>query len=221
MAKRNIMEKAAIAQVSGRYGIAPHFPGGIITPGQLRKVADVAEKYQVDLIKLTSAQRISLLGIDEDRIDEAWEDLQETPGAAIGMCIRSIKFCPGTTHCPHAKQDAMRVGLELDRRFHAMPLPFKFKIGVSGCVMQCAENAIKDFALQGTKDGWKVQVGGSGGVSPRLSQEIASDLTDDEAIALCHKVVDLFTKENVRSRLGKWIDKIGIEAFKEKLDLAD
>jgi NAD(P)H-nitrite reductase large subunit len=59
-------EKGVVLQRDRQtYGIAPHLPCGVVTPTILRKIADVAEKYNVPMVKITSAQRIALLGIKE------------------------------------------------------------------------------------------------------------------------------------------------------------
>ncbi len=218
---RNRLDKGAIYQNNGRFAIAPHVPGGLIDPATLRKLADVAEQFQVDAVKLTGAQRVTLVGIDEDKLDEAWQALDMEPGAAIGLCVRSVKICPGKQFCPMGQQDSLKVGLELDKRFHGKPTQMKFKIGVSGCLMQCSENCIKDFGLFGRPKGWTATVGGHGGNAARLAKVLAENLSDEEALELADKVLELYTGEAPKMKLGKWIETIGLEAFKEKLGLTE
>ena len=100
----DLLEKEAILQRDKEtYAIAPHIPGGIITDfNLLRRLADVAEKYGVKAIKLTSAQRFALVGLKPEDLDPVWQELGMVPGAAIGLCVRSIKICPGTTFCRSA-----------------------------------------------------------------------------------------------------------------------
>ena len=62
---KDILEKGAIVQRDKEtFAIAPHIAGGIIDPAGLRKIADVAEKYHAKVLKITSAQRIAIVGID-------------------------------------------------------------------------------------------------------------------------------------------------------------
>jgi len=90
--KKDLLEKGAIVQRDYEtYAIAPQMPGGICEPCRLRKIADVAEKYSAKALKLTSAQRIAIVGLAESDIDAAWHDLDMPPGAAIGLCVRSVK----------------------------------------------------------------------------------------------------------------------------------
>jgi len=95
--KTDLLDKGAIVQRDYEtYAIAPHIPGGICEPSTLRKIADVAEKYNAKALKLTSAQRIAIVGVAESDIEDAWRDLDIPPGYAIGLCVRSVKFCPET-----------------------------------------------------------------------------------------------------------------------------
>ena len=117
-------------------------------------------------------------------------------------------------------QDAVGVGLHLDEKYHGMPLPYKFKIGVSGCPNNCSESCIKDLGLVGAAKGWRVLAGGFGsGLNPRLADLIATDLTDDEALALAARVLDWFKQADKKKRLGKIIDDIGLATFKTELGL--
>ena len=137
-------EKGAVPQRDKEtYAIAPHIPCGVITPDQLRTIADVADKYKAQAVKLTSASRIAIVGLKEEDIDNAWKDLSLSPGHAVGLCVRSIKACPGTAFCKLGQQDSLGMGMKLDEIYHGMELPSKTKMGVSGCINQCAENSIK------------------------------------------------------------------------------
>ncbi len=219
----DILEKGAILQRDkATFAIAPHIPGGIITDfNLLRRLADVAEKYQVKAVKLTSAQRLALVGLHPSDLDQIWEELGMVPGAAIGLCVRSVKICPGTDFCRLGLQDAVKVGLSLDSKYHGFALPYKFKIGVSGCPNSCAESAGKDIGLVGFKNGWRVYAGGYlSGIKPRLGDVIADELDDYQALQLVDRVIEWFIQANKKRRLGKLIDEIGLETFKSQLGLA-
>ncbi|HOX39762.1 MAG TPA: NAD(P)/FAD-dependent oxidoreductase [Candidatus Brocadiia bacterium] len=197
------------------YAVAPHLPCGVVTPAQLRKLADVAEKYGCAALKVTSAERIAMVGIKEADVDAMWKDLGMSPGAAVGLCVRSVKACPGTTFCKRGLQDSLGLGMKLDELYHGVELPAKFKIGVSGCPNQCAETCIKDLGFVGKRSGWTVMVGGQGGGKPRLAQELVEGLSDADALQIAEKVI-AFVKEKVegRQRLGWALEKIGFDNFK-------
>jgi len=212
-------EKGAIIQRDKEtYAIAPHIPCGVVTPEVLRRLADVAEKYKVQAMKITSATRIALVGIKEEEIDAVWKDLGMTPGAAVGLCVRSVRTCPGTTFCKMGQQDALGMGMKLDAQYHGLDLPGKFKMAVSGCHINCAESWVRDAGLFGKPKGWTLVIGGNVGMSPRIAQELAADLSDEEALAAIARVVDYY-KANAQKgeRLGKMIDRLGFDKVKADL----
>lgn len=212
-------EKGAIPQKDKTtYAIAPHIPCGVVTADLLRKLADISDKYNVQAMKITGATRIALVGLKEEDIDSVWKELGMDKGAAVGLCVRSIRACPGNTFCSLGKQDALTMGMKLDVLYHAVQLPGKFKMAVSGCKINCAESSVRDFGLIGEADGWKVVIGGNVGVSPRIADEFANGLNDEQALAFCKKVIAYY-KENANKgeRLGKMIDRIGLDAVKAAL----
>jgi NAD(P)H-nitrite reductase large subunit len=156
--------------------------------------------------------------LPEEKLDRIWEELGEKPGAAIGLCVRSVKICPGTDYCKRGQQDSVGVGLEMDRKYHGRELPWKFKMGVSGCMNDCGEVCIKDVGLVGTPKGWNVMVGGNGGSQPRLSVRLLEHVpTDKEALAVVDTIVDWFQGQGRRCRLGKFIEEMGVDAFREEV----
>ncbi|GAF92839.1 unnamed protein product [marine sediment metagenome] len=208
-------EKGVIIQRDKQtYAVAPHIPCGVTSPDALRKLADVAEKFAAAAVKVTSAQRIALVGLREEDIDAIWAELGMKPGAAVGLCVRSVKACPGTTFCKRGQQDSLTLGMALDETYHGMELPGKLKMGVSGCGNQCAETCIKDIGLVGKPKGWDLLVGGNGGGRPRLSEKLAEGLSTEDAKALVAKIIDYYRgNAKPHERIGRMIDRVGIDAL--------
>ncbi len=209
-------EKGVIIQRDKKtYAVAPHIPCGVVSPQTLRKLADVSEKYGAQALKITSASRIAIVGVEGKDVDAIWSELGMTPGFAVGLCVRSVKACPGTSFCKRGMQDSLTLGLKLDGKYHGLELPGKLKFGVSGCPNQCAETCIKDIGLVGASKGWRLLVGGNGGTKARLSREIARGLSEEQALALIDKIMEYY-KANARphQRLGALIEKMGFDEFK-------
>ena len=203
------------------YAVAPHIPCGVVTPDTLRKIADVAEKYGCAALKLTSAARIALVGLKEEHVDAVWADLGMAPGYAVGLCVRSVKACPGTTFCKRGIRDSLGMGMELDKRYHGREMPGKLKMGVSGCPNQCAETGFKDIGLVGTAKGWKVLVGGCGGARPRIADVLAEGQSDEQALELIDKAMKFFSANaKQRERLARVIDRLGLDALKQAVGVA-
>lgn len=209
-------EKGAIPQKDNQtYAVAPHIPCGVVTPELLRKIADAAEKYQAQAIKITGAARVAIVGLKEEDIDSVWNDLGMDKGAAVGLCVRSIRACPGNSFCKIGKQDSLSIGMTLDKKYHGFELPGKFKMAVSGCHLSCAESWVRDVGLIGKKDGWTLIIGGNVGANPRIGDILTDGLDDQAALEAIDKVVAYY-RENAKKgeRLGKMIDRTGLEGFK-------
>jgi NAD(P)H-nitrite reductase large subunit len=214
MAKSNIPEKGAIIQRDMEtFSISPHIPGGFVEPAMLRKIADVAEKYGAKYVKLTGAQRMAIIGICEEDLDNAWAEFTDR-SKAIGLTIRSIQICPGTRACKKALQDSPGLGFALDQEFYGKPAPAKFKMGVSGCPNCCSDSWMKDIGFFGTNEGFTVVVGGKGGGTAKPGRELAFGLTADQATALARNVI-AFYRENGKfpERLGATIERVGFDTF--------
>lgn len=219
-AKKDILAKGAIVQRDKKtYAITPHIPGGLITDSNvLRKLADVFDKYGAQAMKVTSSQRISIVGVQEEDLDAAWEDLGMEKGYALGNCVRSVRICPATTFCKRAQQDAATLGMEIDRLYHGMELPSKFKIAVAGCPNSCSETTVRDLGVMGTNKGYTIFIGGSAGVITRVGDRLAVNVAPGDVLPLIEKIVAYY-KENAKKfeRFGKMIDRIGFEQVKAEL----
>ena len=216
--KADIPAKGAIIQRDRQsYAVAPHIPGGFIGIPEFRKMVDTAEKYHAATLKMTSGQRIVVIGLEEDDLDAFWKDIERDIGYAIGLCVRMVKFCPGTTYCRHGKQDAMGVGSELDRCHHGRPLSAKFKIGGAGCEYACNAPLFKEIGLLGLPDGWRISIGGTCGAKPRFGDIVAENLGDADAVELTGRIIDWFESGPFKPkvRMGRIIEEIGLDAVKK------
>ncbi len=198
------------------YAIVPRISGGLVTPDFLENVARVARKYNVPLIKLTSAQRLALVGLNPEDVEKIWQELGVDVGPAVGPCVHYVKACPGTAACRFGVLDSLGLGLRLEKEFLGMDLPAKVKVGVSGCPNKCGEAYVRDIGLFGKKSGWTLIFGGNSGARPRIGDIIAENLSDDQVIELARKCLDYY-KANARGRerTARFIERIGIEEFKK------
>ncbi len=190
----------------------------MVTPQLLRTIADVAEKYEAQAVKITGAARMVIVGLKEEDIDAAWDDLQLDKGAAVGLCIRSVRACPGTTYCRIGKQDALGIGMVMDEKYHSLQLPGKFKMAVSGCHLSCSESWVRDIGLIGHKEGWQLVIGGNVGAAPRIAQEVAAGLDDNQVLDAVEKTIQCYVEVAKKGeRIGKTIERVGLDPFKKAL----
>ncbi len=216
--KENIPEKgAAVQRDMDTYAIIPYIPGGMLDPATLRKLADVAEKYRVKIIKMNSEHRIGFYGVNEEDIDDIFKDLEMEPGGFIGNCVRGVKFCTGNTSCKKGYQNTVQMGLKIDDRFHRRETPHKVKISLSGCTSSCAESHVRDIGLIGTPRGWKLLVGGTCGLQTKKGRLLAENLSDNQAINYIEKILDYYTEMGIEKRMGGFIDQVGFEIFSQNI----
>ena len=195
------------------YAITPHLPGGFIKPDMLEKYVNVARKYH-GVLKLTSAQRIMITGLKAEDIDSIWDELGMNPAIGFANCVRSVKICPGIAFCKRAKQDSIKLGFELDRRYIKKEMPSRMKMGVSGCPNSCSEAVIKDVGVIGMDIGWDIYVGGSAGAHPRLGDRLITGLNYEDTLKIVDIIVRYYQKNADIERVGQFIDRIGFEKFK-------
>ena len=214
--KENIPEKGASVQKDMEtYAIIPYISGGLIDSKVLKKIADVADKYDIKTMKLTSEGRISLHGIKEEDLDSVWEDLGMKPGGHLGKCVRPAKSCIGNICCKKGFQNSVEMSQKINESYCGVPTPRKLKIAVSGCPNSCGESAVRDIGLIGTGKGWKLLVGGNCGAKPRIGDLLAKNLSDDEVLELIGKILDYYNHRGIEKRMSRLIEKIGFEKFSQ------
>jgi NAD(P)H-nitrite reductase large subunit len=201
------------------YAIVPRTPVGLVTPDDLEKIAAVARKFRIPVIKITSGQRFALVGIERDAIDAVWQELGMDVGKATELCLHYVQACPGTDVCQFGLQDSLGLGRKIEEFFIGMDLPAKVKIGVSGCPFCCGESYVRDIGVFGKKRGWSLVVGGSSARRPRIGDLVRENLTEQEVIPLVKRVLEYYRNHaQKRERLAKLVDRIGVEDVKDALD---
>lgn len=199
------------------YGITPRIPGGFIKADKLMHIAEVAKKYN-GVIKITSGQRISILGLKPEDVDEAWKDLDMEPAVLSPYSVKNVEMCPAS-FCKRAKQNSLKLGMRLENRFYGAPTPNRTKIGVVGCRNSCTSAYSKDIAVIGDIEGYRVTVGGSAGFHPRLPDIVAEKLSENEAYYMVEAIYEYYTKEaEMGEKLGHFIDRINFEKFKDGVE---
>src|SRR3954454_16957027 len=142
-------------QKDGTFSVVPRMRGGVTTPAELRRIADVAEKYNVPMVKVTGSQRLDLLGVRKSDLPAIWADLGMPSGQAYTKGVRMVKTCVGTEFCRFGVQDSTKAGIELERRLEHLYTPHKLKMGAVGCPRNCAEATVKDIGFVGQDGSWQ------------------------------------------------------------------
>jgi nitrite reductase (NADH) large subunit len=219
---RFINERAhANIQKDGTFSVVPRMWGGETNASELRRIADVVDKYAIPTVKVTGGQRIDLLGVKKQDLPDVWRDLGMPSGHAYAKALRTVKTCVGSEWCRFGTQDSTRMGQELERALWRMYAPHKVKLAVSGCPRNCAESGIKDVGVIGVDSGWEIYVAGNGGIKTEVAQFLVRVKTREEVLEHAGAFLQLYREEGwYLERTVHYVARVGLDHVKKAI-LAD
>jgi nitrite reductase (NADH) large subunit len=216
---RFINERAhANIQKDGTYSVVPRMFGGVTNASELRRIADVVDKYNIPTVKVTGGQRIDLLGVKKEDLPSVWADLAMPSGHAYAKALRTVKTCVGSEWCRFGVQDSTQMGIDLEKTFWKMYAPHKVKFAVSGCPRNCAESGIKDVGVIGVESGWEIYVAGNGGIKTEVAQFLCKVKTAEEVLEYSGAFIQLYREEaRYLDRTVHWVARVGLDYVKQKM----
>src|SRR5580698_7905874 len=203
-------------QKDGTFSVVPQIPGGITSPSQLRRIADVAERYHVPLVKLTGGQRIDLLGIRKDDLPKVWRDLDMPSGYAYGKSYRTCKSCVGSDFCRFGLGDSITLALKIENEFQGFDSPHKMKLATAGCPRNCSEAMVKDLGAVAVEGGkWEIYIGGAAGSSIRKGDILCHAESHEEVLKYMGRFIQYY-RENAKylERTHGFVERLGIDRIR-------
>lgn len=212
-------------------------PFGGISSNQLRRVAELADRYATAVGHVTTRQDIQLHFVELKDVPTIMRGLAEvglTTREACANTVRNVTAChlAGVCHgevfdvTPYAKT----VAYHLLRNPLNQSLPRKFKIAFSGCQHDCALTPIHDIGLLAVKKadgtiGFRMVVGGGLGAAPRIAQLLREFTPMEELIPSIEAVIKVFDtlgnrKNRNKARMKFVIEKLGFDEFKRRWEAA-
>ena len=216
---RAINERShANIQKDGTYSVVPRMWAGETTADELRRIADVVDKYKIPAVKVTGGQRIDLLGVKKEDLQGVWNDIGMPCGHAYGKSLRTVKTCVGSEWCRFGTQDSTQMGRDLERALWRMYAPHKVKLAVSGCPRNCAESGIKDVGIIGVDSGWEIYVAGNGGIKTEVAHFFTKVKTAEEVLEISGAFLQLYREEGwYLERTVHYISRVGLDYAKKKV----
>ncbi|MCT9097873.1 nitrite/sulfite reductase [Haloarchaeobius sp. HME9146] len=222
--------------------------GGILEPGQLRAIGEVARDYATGpaenpefgngWVDFTTRQSIQLHWLELKDIPEVWEKLEAagvSSRSAGGDTMRNISGCPVAGKAEEYVDsrgilDEIQETIRNDDALSNMPR--KFNISVTGCRQGCAQDSINDVGLEPAHKfidgeetpGFNVRVGGGlGGREPRPARPLDLFVRPEQAVETVRTFVELYHEEGNRQNRAKnrarfFVDDWGTDAIREELD---
>jgi len=131
--------------------IRTRIPAGMITPEQLRGIADIAERYGADAVQMTVRQTIELPHMPPEHLDAISRDLStnSTPLGAERDEVKNVIACTGNQRCIFGNIDAVALAVEIDKRVFGREMPVKMRIAVSGCPNACTSPMLNEIGVMG------------------------------------------------------------------------
>jgi nitrite reductase (NADH) large subunit len=205
-------------QKDGTYSVIPRMWGGMTTAGDLRRIADVVDKYQIPAVKVTGGQRLDLLGVKKEDLPAVWQDIGLPSGHAYAKALRTVKTCVGSEWCRFGTQDSTLMGQDLERAMWRMYAPHKVKFAVSGCPRNCAEAGIKDVGIIGVDSGWEIYVAGNGGIKTEVAHFFVKVKTAEEVLEFTGAFCQLYREEGwYLERTVHYVARVGLDHVKKKI----
>jgi nitrite reductase (NADH) large subunit len=204
-------------QKDGTFSVVPRMYGGVTTPSELRRIADVAERYEVPLVKVTGGQRLDLLGVSKQDLPKIWEELGMPSGHAYAKAVRTVKTCVGSDFCRFGLGDSIGVGIEMEKAWEGVHTPHKVKSGVSGCARNCAEATVKDIGLVAVGDGrWQVRIGGAAGGNVREADVLCTAESRAEALRVATTFLQFYREEaDFKERTYDFVPRVGLDRVRD------
>jgi nitrite reductase (NADH) large subunit len=203
-------------QKDGTFSVVPRIAGGVTSSHQLRTIADVADRYQVPMIKLTGGQRIDLLGVRKEDLPKVWRDLGMPSGYAYAKTFRTCKTCVGSDFCRFGLGDSTSLGVAIEERFKGIESPGKLKLAVAGCPRNCSEAMVKDVGAVAVEGGrWEIYVGGAAGSHIRKGDVLCVVDTHDEAMTFIGRFMQYYRERaKYLERTYTFVERVGIDTIR-------
>jgi sulfite reductase beta subunit-like hemoprotein len=213
-------------------------PLGILTPEQLERMADAAERYAPKKIgHVTTRQDLQFHEIKRREVADFLRIIGEsglTTREACGNTVRNVTACPYAGISPDESFDVTPYAEAVTTYFLRNPLnqnlPRKFKFAFEGCREDHARTPIHDLgavavrqaAEGGEVKGFRVYVGGGLGAFPRSAQLLEPFTPAHVLLPTAEAVMRLFDrlgerKDRNRARIKFVVEKLGIEEFRKMI----
>ncbi|WP_129691089.1 nitrite reductase large subunit NirB [Gottfriedia acidiceleris] len=205
-------------QKDGSFSIVPRMYGGVTTGDELIKLGEVANKFNVPLVKVTGASRVGLYGVKKEDVPKVWQELGMRSGYAYSKSLRNVKSCVGNRFCRFGTQDSLGLGIQLEKAIEMVDTPHKMKMGVTGCPRNCAEVLTKDFGVICVENGFQLYIGGNGGTEVRECDLLTTVTTEEEVVHMAKAYVQFYRETGIYGeRTAPWVVRTGVELIKEVL----
>ena len=197
---------------------------GDATADQMDVVADLAERYGQDDIRVTHEQNLVLPHVKLDDVPAVWAALREAGLATPNInLVSDIIACPGLDYCALANARAIPVAQHIAEKFRdesRAELVGELKVKISGCINACGHHHIGHIGILGVdkkgEEFYQLTLGGSGAEDASLGTILGPALPYDRVADAVDTLVDVYLRERVDGeRFLDTFRRTGVAPFKE------
>ena len=199
---------------------------GDATSAQIDVMADLAEQYGFDELRVTHAQNIVLPHVAKRDLHAVWQTLREAELADANLdLISDIIACPGLDYCSLANARSIPVAQKIATRFADMDRQRdlgELKLKISGCINACGHHHAGHIGILGVDrkgvENYQLTFGGSGAEDVSIGKIIGPGFDEDGVVDAVEKATEVY--KTLREGDERFIDtyrRVGLEPFKEAI----
>jgi len=193
---------------------------------QIELVADLAEQYSLDELRVTHAQNLVLPHVKKADLYAIWQKLDEAGLTEANLdLITDIIACPGLDYCSLANARSIPLAQKLSERFADTGRQNELgelKVKISGCINACGHHHAGHIGVLGVDrkgvENFQLSLGGSGAEDASVGQITGPGFSEDGVVEAIEKVTDLYLAQ--REEGERFLDtyrRIGMKPFKEAI----
>ena len=197
---------------------------GDASSDQMRVVADLAEKFSFDDLRVTHEQNLVLPNVRKSDLFEVWKSLVDAGLATANLgLVSDIICCPGLDYCSLATARSIPVAQDISSHFAELERQHEFgelKIKISGCINACGHHHAGHIGILGLEkrgeEFYQVTLGGSGDENAKVGEIIGPGFSRTEVIGAVDSIVDTYVSlRNENETFLEAYRRVGPKPFKE------
>ena len=199
---------------------------GDASAAQMRIMADLAEKYGGDELRVSHAQNIVLAHVKKDDAFTVWQALDEAglSTANYGL-VGDIIACPGLDYCALATARAIPIAQSISRKFADLDKQEEIgpiKINISGCINACGHHHVGHIGILGLdkkgEEFYQISLGGSSSENSSIGSILGPGFAGHEVADAIEKILDTYLHlRNPNEEFLATYRRVGAKPFKEAL----
>ena len=200
---------------------------GDATASQMRIMADIADKYAYDELRVSHEQNIILPHVPKSHLLQVYEALSkaELGTSNIGL-VSDIIACPGLDYCSLATARSIPIAQQIATHFDKLKLEHDIgplKIKISGCINACGHHHVGHIGILGLDkagvENYQITLGGDGTQDAAIGDRTGPGFSYEDIIGAIDKIIHhyLAARQDAGETFLAYYRRVGMAPFKEAL----